>query len=53
MDAVMAYRTAREGMITRTKENVSKDEKVHMVEEAHESGIECEDEDGPLTTNEM
>ena len=53
MDVVLAYKTAREDMITRTKEKVSEDEEADRVSEAQEYGIACEDEDGPFTNNEM
>ena len=40
-------------MTTRTEEKVYKDEEADKVSEDQEYGIKCEDQDGPLTTNDM
>ena len=52
MDVVLAYRTAREDMSTRTKEKVSDDEEAYRVAEAQEDVIEYMYEGGNLATNE-
>ena len=53
MDVVLAYRNAREYMSTSTNVFLTKDEEADSVAEYQESGIECEDEDGILTTKEV
>ena len=52
MDVVLAYRTAREDMSTRTKEKVSDDEEAYRVAEAQEDVIEYMYEGGNLVTYE-